>query len=1072
MALQLIRSNRVENLFSLLGQQLSNEPLFHPLATEIIVVGNPAMARWLNLQLARTLGIAANIDYPLPASFVWRCTRQLLDHVPEQDPLSRDMLGWKIYALLPALSRHAAFKPLQPHLAEDVSGLKRWQLAIRIADVFDRYQYYRPDLIRQWSKGVLPDHSGQWQVLLWQALVEGNPHQHRVAIFDRLLQLLRSHNPITGLPERIGLFSLAALPPILLQIIRQLALHTTVNWFQLSPTEHYWADLKSHKSVARSRLAEPVLAEYLDTGNELLASWGRQGQVLQELLLEEGPVAISDHDHFAEPEATTLLERLQGHIFSLGNSSHPSQQPRDSSLTVHCCHSPWRECQVLHDELLRMLAADETLQPEDILVMVPDISSYAPYIEAEFGHHESNVSPFIPWNLSDICMLDEHPLLQTFLQLLDLPNSRFSILQVLGLLQIPALAQRFALTTEDCLLLKSLFSEARVHWGIDATHKTALDLPPTYENTWQQAQQRLLAAYAMGDCELWNDIAPLSPVDRNQALVLGRFWLFFEKLLDYRKILTQHRDGSTWQPLLNRLLADFFHEPADTDGRLQQLRDVIDKLRQQAEATVLSLQVLQYWLQQQLQHQISRSHYFSGGITFCGMQPMRSMPFKVICLLGLNDGNFPRRDKTTEFDLMAQQWQPGDPRHRDADRYLLLEVLLCVRQHLYISYTGRDLHDNKERQPSVLVTELLDFLSQDQQQAAAANRPGLPFPVIQHPMQPFSPTCYQGEQPGFPGYWFELAKALQPQPAPAPFMHWPDTILPVAEEQALTPDWQQLLLFVVHPVRFFCNQRLQIYLHEQVASEEMESFTLDGLTAWELKRTMVEAQLLGRKTRLELAKARGLLPHGALSAYSFNTLKEDLQPFFEQLDEFSGKAWRSMEVHLILDPQCHLQGRIEQYLPGQGILFCQPSRFKCRPLLQAWLSHLLACAAGRLADGETSTLVCSDRSLRFPRIEIQQSAALLRSYLQLYRQGIQRPLLLLPGASLAWAQQANDPDKALLEARAKWLGIPFKDIPGDRDDPYIQLMLHDTSGDPLLADSFTTLATNFFTAALKYGAAP
>ncbi len=1069
MVMEVIQSNRVEILFSRLALQLQDQPLPSVMAKEIIVVGNPAMARWLNLQLAQKFGIAANNDYPLPASFIWNCIRQLLDDVPDQDPLSRDALGWKIFSRLPALIEQRAFKPLQLLLLDDDDGMQRWQLAVRIADIFDRYQYYRPGLIRQWSQGLLPGRGHQWQALLWQTLIEDCPQQHRIALFDRLQRYLHQSESAINVADRISLFSIAALPPAILQIYRQLAVHTHVHWYQLSPTEQYWADLESQKSVARSRITEPALARYLDTGSELLASWGRQGQVLQELLLDDEAAPVSCYDHFMEPPGSTLLETLQKHIFTLGNSIHPAKIAADNSLTIHCCHSPWRECQVLHNELLRMLATDNSLQAEDILVMVPDISSYAPYIEAEFQYQEGGETPFIPWNISDIQVFDEHPLLQGFLQFLDLPGCRFSIRQVLGWLQIPALAQRFNLDTEDWMLLHSLFTEARVNWGIDDQHKKSMDLPATIENTWLQAQQRLLAGYALGDSELWDGIAPLTPIDGNQAIILGRFWLFFQTLLDYRKTLTQSRSGTAWQPLLNQLLEDFFLDPVDTDGRLQQLRDGIDVLRQQAENILISPSVLRYWLQQYLQQQTLSSRYFSGGVTFCGMQPMRSLPFKAICLLGMNDGDFPRRDRPADFDLMAQHWQPGDPWHRDADRYLLLEILLCVRRKLYISYTGRDLHDNQERQPSVLISELLNFITTDQDSTTTDHDIDTPRRITEHPMQAFSPACYQGQQPGFPAYWYTLAKTLQQSAAKPVIENWPTRILPVTDEQMLIPDWQQLLRFVTHPVRYFCQLRLQVDLYAEMVDQEQEDFSLGGLTAWALKKIVIAEHLQGRPADWKLIRAQGLLPHGALSAHAFNTLTEDLEPMLEQLTEFSGDHWQTIPFELTLQPQNRMQGQIEQYLPGQGVLRCEPGRLKCGPLLQLWLSHLVLCTAKQLSADETSTLICTDHRICFPHLPVAEARELLLTYLQLYAQGYQQPLALLPGASLAWELKAEHTDKAMKAAHEKWQGIPYSNIPGDRDDPYIRLIMHNSHGTPLQTEAFKTLATRFFGTALACG---
>ncbi len=1061
MALQLFSSNRIESLLAELARRLAARPLASPFDAEVIVVPSPAMARWVHLQLAQAHGVAANLDYPLPASWIWSLAGRLLDDVPDSDPLERQRLGWRIFALLPGLLEQPAFRPLQHYLRDDSGDLKRWQLSARIADVLDRYQFYRPALIRQWGRGEGDD----WQALLWRELIADLGNSHRVAVLDRLLQRLQQGGDSLPLPARISLFALSTLPPLFVDVLHALAAHGEVSLYLHSPTDQYWADLKSKKALSRLRIEAPDNAAYFDTGNELLAAWGRQGQALQDLLLDHDGLQAAEWEDYRPPAADSLLHHIQQDIFNL--DQQPGSPTADGSLQVHVCHSPLRECQVLHDQLLRLLDADPTLKPEHILVMVPEISRYAPFIEAVFRKDESAARPFIPWNLSDIGVADEHPLIRIFFQLLALPESRFSHAEVMSYLEVPELSTRFGLDKRAGEDIRALLDEARLRWGLDEAHKEALGLPGYAQNTWRQAEQRLFAGYALGEVDYWDGIAPLAEAEGDKAAALGRFWQLFERLRHYRHELARARGAGDWQRLLNRLLDDFFIERDDA-GKLQQIRDSLDELHQQAGEQRLSPVLLRHWLEQALGQQTLHGRYFSGGVTFCGMRPMRSLPFRVIGLLGMNDQAFPRREQAAEFDRMADHWRPGDPRKGDEDRYLLLETLLCARQTLYISYSGRDMKDNSERQPSVLVRELLDFIDE---RYPSADGPRLSEGITrEHPLQPFSARNYGHGDASYDRYWCRVAEALCAGGGPGGEQAWPDAALPLAGDESRDIELQRLCRFLQHPVKYFFQQRLRVFLREEAADEDDEPFDLDGLQRWFVKDQLLDDFLRQRPHAEAVLRARGLLPHGVFAELGLEHVQAELQPLREQLRDYAGAEFSPRPLDIGLAGGARLTGQVMHYLPGRGLLHASASRLKGKSLLALWLDHLALCASGQLAADEHSLLVCSDAARRFAAVPKAQAMAQLQAYADLYWQGLERPLPVFPLASFAWAA-GGDERQAMKAARGKWGGNEFQNIPGDKDDPYIQLALRGLRGDPLAHAEFSELAGALYATALRYGEA-
>ncbi len=1064
--LNLISSNRVEILLAALAGELRENPLSSPFTAETVVAPSPAMARWVNLQLARSIGIAANIHYPLPATWIWEIARSLIDDLPDLDPLIPEIAAWKIFFLLPQLVEQPQFGPVSRYLNEDPDSIKRWQLSVKIAGLFDRYQFYRPDLIRDWCKGK----DCGWQSILWRELVQAIQSRHRIDVIDELLRILTDLSPTERLPERISLFAISSLPPLFVDVIHALATKTRVLMLMHSPSEQYWADLSSKKAIARMRVHSQALALYYESGNELLASWGRQGQVLQDLLLSHESAQSVTTELYQEPESDCLLHQIQRGILSL-DPENPLPGP-DPSLQLHICHSPLRECQVLHDRLLTILDEDQSLRPEDILVMIPEIGRYAPYIEAVFGKAENELRPFIPWNLSDIAIAEEHPLVEVFLRILRLPESRFTLSEVLSLLDLPELAQRFELDAEACDCIRELTRTANVRWAIDAEHKKSIKLPGIEENTWHQVGRRFFAGYAIGNQDFWKGIAPIATIEGEKAVIIGRFWLLLQTLFDCREELLSERSGIEWQIYLNALLELFFAEQADEAGKIQQIRDALDQLKQATSHGRLSRELVLHWLEQSLGEKILSGRYFSGGVTFCGMRPMRSLPFRVICLLGMNERVFPRRELTTEFDLMKQSWKAGDPSKGDEDRYLLLETLLCARRILYISFTGHDLRDNSVRQPSVLVQELLDFIDRYSAQSEGSTTKPSDALISVHPMQAFSPKNYRIGRRSFDKHWCQIAKALAKPEAPTTKDNWPKFKLPAFQKESRRIELFRVHRFVRHPVQFFFNTRLKIRVDEQAAIEDSEPFALDSLETWNVKSILASDFLQQKQLRGQELKAMGILPHGSLGPFSLTQIQEQIRPLLKCLEEYQALAPESRNIEWLFPEDYCLSGKIRNVYPGKGLLHFTASKFKGKQLLALWLDHLCLSLA-ESTNRAPSRLVCRDQSWQFPALERAETEEILWKILQQYLKVLQNPPAILPEASHAWALNYLNGKtlQAFNQAKSKWEGYSFGNIPGEKDDLYLRMVLRNLGANPIDDPEFARCSLEFYQDALNFAQA-
>ena len=1044
MGLHLYRSNRLETLASALAG-VTGLPLHSPFEDEVIVVQSLGMRRWLSLQLASRHGITMNATFAFPAAFMQRIFVCALGKKDHDRAFDREVLPWRILALLPSLLDRPAFAELTEYLRGDIRPVKEFQLVQRIAAVIDRYLAYRPEMLLKWAKGAEPG----WQAELWRALIEGHETTHAPALALRLHDALeRTSGHVSKLPERVSIFGLSSLPPFYVQLIGQIASRIDVHFFLLEPTALYWGEIRSlqeQKRILRrqKKSASAAPGMHFEVGHSLLASMGRVGREFSNLLLDLDPIA--DCDLFEAPARKTLLSRVQADIFRLSEtvpSNDRLMEEEDRSIQVHCCHSPGRELEVLHDQLLAMLERDPSLTPKDVLVAMPDVESYAPFIEAVFGTPEDPTRA-IPFTIADRGMRAQSCVADVFLGILDLRHSRFGAAAVLALLEARPVQRRFELAGTDLDIIRRWIDRSGIRWGIDSAHRALLGLPAFEDNTWRAGLRRLLLGYAFpGDGEtLFDGLLPVREVEGALSLILGRFVEFAESLFSIVAEFRESRTLRDWEFLLRRVVHTFFNEDDESAEGIRRLRAVLDSLgRAQRDAgldTLLEFDVIRAYISQALDDSDGGLGFLAGRVTFCALKPMRSIPFKVICLLGMNDTAFPRQETAPTFDLVAQQPRPGDRSLRDDDRQLFLETLLSARDVLYISYCGRSAKDNTESPPSVLVNELLDYLEEHfARRAGDLRKDSL---VTEHRLQAFDRDYFQESSSLF-SYSEEnfhaSQRAAKPRHPSPPFFTSPISV-PESGWQDVALD--DLTEFFCHPAKFFLRRRLQLRLPDEVTVlDEREPVSLEGLDRYAVERDLVRRRLAGLDAAaiLALARAGGKLPPGLVGDAHFRATIDRVELLLERLREPLATApLASLPVAIELDGW-RLSGTLEQIRPAALIRF-RPANLKARDLIRAWLAHLALNAAARPNDPHETLLEGLDVEHRF--LPVKDSLAELRNLLGHYVTGLREPLRFFPATSWTFAIRAFGRKKLsgdpLEKARREWEGDEFS--AGERADPYM-----------------------------------
>ncbi len=869
---------------------------------------------------------------------------------------------WEIMRLLPEMLDRPEFSPLKYYLADTADVRKRYQLSAQIANLFDQYLVFRPDLVLAWDQGHgsragprANDHEA-WQAALWRRLRQGKPAPHLASLWKEFGERAgQADFKPSQVPERISIFGISALPPSYLEMFRVLGARAEVHLFLLQPSKEYWGLIVNAreserilKAAKKGDTAGPEL--HLEAGNHLLASTGNLGRDFLNLVLEAGD--WDEEAAFTDPPEGNLLQNIQADIFHLrdrGREGCPrlSISKSDTSVRVHSCHSPLREVEVLYDHLLEWFERDPTLAPRDVLVMTPDIEGYSPFIQAVFDSPEE-ASKRIPFSVADRGIRSASQVIDAFFNLLSLPATRLEATSVLRLLEADMVRERFGVSESDLDTIRVWVRKTNIRWGQDAKQRESLGLPGLSENTWQQGMERLLLGYAMAGKgeQMFNDLLPFDDVEGGSAEVLGHFAEYLRRLFDAVATLGARRSIADWEQVLLTLLDTFFQPAESQVQELLLIRSTLRALASQAAeagcADPVDLAVILESLNQMLEEDRFGSGFITGGVTFCALKPMRSIPFKVIGLIGMNDNAFPRTDRHLSFDLMAQQPRLGDRSLRSDDRYLFLETLLSARERLHVSYVGQSIRDNSEAPPSVLVSELQDYIAQ------AYELPGgdilKDHVLVRHRLQAFSPAYFTGADARLFSYSAENCRASHSGQAarvlPAAFL---DAPLSEPEAEWRTVDVAALAEFFCNPARWLVTRRLGLRLEEkEEVLEEVEPFEVAALDGYAIRQDLVE---LGRKganlkDALRLMKASGRLPLGEAGAVHFRGLEADVQTFLEQLRPHLGEGYIApIQVdHLMGD--FRLTGEIRR-LTAKGLLHYRCASIKAKDLLRLWVQHLV-----------------------------------------------------------------------------------------------------------------------------------
>ncbi len=1075
------------------------------LKPDVVLVNNYEMAQWLAIQMAEETGICANVEFRLAGSFLWQKALGVSSD-RETDVITKERLTWLVFRLLNGQDdKLVGDEDAADETNELAAYLERcpsqdlFSLSSALADTFDRYLNYRPDILKKWEKGQAPE-KYKWQYQLWTRLLKlKQGRQFRVEYLANLTEGFSRGKIPADFPERLFVFGISHMPPIHVELLYTISLEIPVHFFILNPCRRYWLDIKPEKfrSLLKKRLKQNTVDELFPAGNPLLANMGQSGRAfLTRLygfeffegkdLFESNAKGPDGADQVVE--TPVILHTIQDDLLEL-RAKDPDNRPEitmdDDSIRIHSCHSALRQVEVLHDCLIHLFETNPDITPEKVLVMAPNMKDFSPFIKAVFDAAPEEQR--LPYFLAEMPLDQSNPAIYTFLKLFSACQQEFTAPDLMDLISLPVIMTRYGIDEQDISIIRTWLRQSGARRGIFQLSRSL----KVYENTLAFGLDRLYAAYSFGersDTALLSEfgLAPFdTPLEGDDVRRLSALSAFIFHLHELSQRLMPEEDSGLsskdWGCLFDWIINTFLYQDLDVsdkelEGLKEALSGILDSIN---EAGIESLSYMD--MIPVVRHYLSKTppprSFITGRITFSNMVPMRALPFDVICLLGMNNGDFPRRPIFPAFDFVAKDFRPGDRIPRDEDRYLFLETLISARKKLWIFYEGRSEKDDAPQAPSTVVDELLSYIDDRFSPSDEGHKKASESVKIEHPLQPFSSRYLDGRMNGqhriYCSTWCpidEEGNFLKRQDIP-PFCQGSIPLDQDEREGLLTVSPKNLGWFFKSPCRYFLMKRLGI--DAAIVDEAVEANEPDALG--ESARILLISRLLNlAKTGLpedlkeilrpipQLMKARGEMPPLSLGKLRWQKFLDEIDA---NLENFINKKLKVLGV-----PQTPL--RIEGItikvsdnltlevngmagkINGSGTLLEYTDLKQIYDNLRAsmWaIDILLSYKMPKEWQGDIVIAVMGNTNLELNALEPQDAKKMAAVLARLYLQGLEAPLPLIPKYSYPFAKKFlinKDAEQESQIIRALMEETVPQDVADDVLEPVIMKLMKDSGFSP------------------------
>lgn len=969
--LKVYTGNRLDNLLRQMDSNIC-ESTASPLAKIPICIQTPGMQRWIGIKLAEYTGISANLDFIFPGALMKRLTGVKAGE--SSSWLEKQELVWNVFEKLLTLPEKPVYQQIRTYLEDDKTGTKALRLARRIADVFDQYQIYRPEMVMDWlkpnSSNLPSDERDLWQVEMLGSIFTTSS-KCKTNVFHKFIKdCYKGKIDNEVLKSPIHIFGISVMPNFFIEMLRAASKYTDIYFYLLSPTRGYWGDSKTVREKRRLEKIHQKSAEelYIEEKHELLDNLGVIGRDFFDHIFGSDD-EFDDEQDFYDIEKKSVLNTIQSEILDLEYGNETLKN--DNSIIINNCHNPLREMETLYDHLLDAFNSDSDLKPSDILVMTTDIEKYSPYIKAVFDNPYSEKER-IPYSIADISERSSSKPASLFLELLNTIRGDFSLADVIRLLSFEDISEKFSIAQSDLQALAEVLHKSGAFWGHNEEQLSDQGLNVNDSFTWQKAIRRIALGLAEGNTgnTYFDTAAKNVPFSLSEQL--GGLMHFADLASQFAGKLKEKRSVPDWCALMAEISEAFISETKDNIDDILYLNKCIANINTESEKGNFTTNIYAEPFIERVTEVLSETKgakgFISGKVTFCAMLPMRSIPFDVICVAGLDENTFPRQKSSLEFDLMAKRPKAGDRNNRDSDRYLFLETLISAKKKLILSYIGQSQKDNAELPPSTLITELTSHIK---------TRFGIDSIIKKHKLHSFSKDYFSdGELFTYSAERYQTHLDFSGEKRMSEFAK--DDIEAEIPESI---DISELERFMISPPDYFVKTVLGLRPDTLEDSlPETEVMHVDSLMKYKLADDSLTETLSSDQSSdtLEYLYKTAQIPPEELGNYHIADTKKTSSNLADQVYEVLKSKPESRNIEITVD-DTKITGVINGVSGGQYV-YAKPSSLKPKDLIRGWVKHLIL----NYSQPTSTTLIGADSKFEFAPADSSLLSELIRNFKEVY----------------------------------------------------------------------------------------
>ncbi|WP_367670646.1 exodeoxyribonuclease V subunit gamma [Sodalis-like secondary symbiont of Drepanosiphum platanoidis] len=1028
-------SNRLDLLKSLVSNIIKKQPLKDIFESEIILTQSKGMSQWMQIELCKDLGISSNIKFVLPANFIWNIFMKILPDILVEDSFTKISMTWRFMSILPSLYKKKNFIKIKSYL-KNFDIQKMFYFASGIADLFDQYLVFRPEWINSWQNKKNYEGLGEdqyWQSSLWRYFIKNlkkfkSSLWNRSNIYNKCIKILsKSFILPKNFPKRIFIFGISSLPLTYLKVLYFLSRHIDIHFLFKNPCKHYWENIQDNKTILnqlfnnKNNMIKKYKKYYKKKSikfinqkkleNPLLSSWGKLGKDTISIL--SNIQDIQEIKLFIKNKNKSLLNEIQKDIFNLEDNSFfnmnvnlKKQNKRkiyikDNSISINVCHSIQREVEILQDELLTIFQKDSSLEPKDIVVMVANIKEYSPSIKSVFGDKLLNRN--IPFSISEFKSYYMNNIIKEFFNIIKLFHSRFTSQDVLNLLKEKSIKKKFCINSKEIKIIYKWIKQSGIRWGLDKKTINFFNFPIKNQYTWKYGLKRMLLGYAMDDDDgTWNKITPYDEINGKISYIINKIYEIINLLCYWRDKTLKNKPLNLWKTYIEDIINDFFILDEKSEHIFLSLKKYWNKIiesglnaryKKNIPISILENELFNYFNNKKI-----NQSFIMGKINFCTLMPLRSIPFKMICILGMNEKDYPRSLIPLEFDLISKNPRIGDRNRRNDDCYLFLEAILSAKKYLYISFIGNSIKDNTLCNPSFLITELNQYINQsfyiegDNQNDINITKSLIKSHIWKfHNRFIFSSKNFllNDNYQTFCSEWLKLLNNRNNYN-----INFVKNLKIINTKFIFINDIKN---FYINSVRFWFKKRLGINFNQKNKILKIEEpFIINKFMHNKIRNEILNVFLYKKNINnlYNVLNSSGKLPYGIYGNIYWNNQLKEITFLSKKIKKFLKKKF-TLEIKLKIN-KIKLKGFLFN-VQKNGIIKWKTNILSIKDGFLLWLEHLIYCSMGNIGE---SHIFGIKNHWYCPNISVEDSKKYLNYLIKGYFNGLKKPIILVNSSSI------------------------------------------------------------------------